>query len=90
LPIGLLLAINVQIFQLEPAPAIKPLCKDGINPDFTKEDLPLPDEPITAKNFTILSFFINSSTCFSLQKTAHLHPLQKNEALERIEYVGIC
>jgi hypothetical protein len=23
--------INVQIFQLEPAPAIKPLCKDGIN-----------------------------------------------------------
>ena len=70
LPIGLLPGLNVQIFQLEPAPAIKPLCKDGIKPDFTKEDLPLPDEPITAKNFTILSFFINSSTCFSLPKNS--------------------
>ena len=68
LPIGSLPGRNEQICQEDPLPDIKPLCNEGIKPDFTKEDLPLPDEPITAINLDVRSLVNNSSVCFSLPK----------------------
>jgi len=54
-----------------PARAIKPPCKAGRNPQLTKEDLPLPDVPTTAKKRVAASLSTMASTWFSRPKNKY-------------------
>jgi hypothetical protein len=47
--------------QFDPAFAISPLYSEGIRPERTSEDLPLPDEPVTSKkrSCVISEYFID-------------------------------
>ena len=49
-------------------PAIMPLCSEGISPERTSEDLPLPDAPTTVRKRVSLSRRSSSSLSFSRPK----------------------
>ena len=59
---------NWATLQVVPANAIKPACRAGRNPQFTNEDLPLPDEPTTARNCVAANVSTIASTLLSRPK----------------------
>src|SRR5205814_4636822 len=67
-PIGSSPGRHTAIRQLELAPTIKPLCSAGIRPERTRDDLPLPDVPTTARKRVDRSRRSSSSMSFSRPK----------------------
>ena len=59
---------QIAMRQLEPAPAMNPLWSDGIRPERTSDDLPLPDVPTTERKRVVRSRRSSSSISFSRPK----------------------
>ena len=63
-----LLGTPLRPYQLEPARAMYPLCRAGISPQRTSEDLPQPDVPMTGRKRDDPSRRSRSSVSFSRPK----------------------
>src|SRR5262245_37837058 len=69
--IGSLLGQNWAMRQAVPARASKPRCKAGRSPQLTREDLPLPEVPTTARKWVAASLLIRASTWLSRPKNRY-------------------